>query len=362
MFISGIYSLQDEINHTESGLSTSAVDIDLNEYNQNNEPFSEDGKMVMPGDEISLIPRVNNLGIECYLKASITYTIDGEALNELDYITGEYSSWNKEGNYYYYDPVFQKETSIDLFNKVTIPNVSAETYQGKNLVLHIVVEAVQSKNFDRNWDNVEIKESIDRTYDINYDGESSVVYDHDTESHIKIRNNFFGNLGNMLPGDSISEEIEIKNTSRNKNKYYLRVNYNNLTDEELRLLEKITLTIKDINGNTIINSNLSVKDKHTLGIFNGGSGSKYIIELSLPPDIDNEYSKIFAKIMWEFSYDIISRHDNIPPNPKTWDLNFDLSIAIFLASALGFLIVLVVGSRDTDYIENNNKKGKRKEI
>ena len=42
MFISGIYSLNDEINKTESGLSTSAVDIEIKEYNQNNEPFDED--------------------------------------------------------------------------------------------------------------------------------------------------------------------------------------------------------------------------------------------------------------------------------------------------------------------------------
>ena len=67
MCISGIYSLADEMNQTESGLSTSAVDNEIREYNQNNEPFLEDGKIVMPGDEIILIPRINNLGIECYL-------------------------------------------------------------------------------------------------------------------------------------------------------------------------------------------------------------------------------------------------------------------------------------------------------
>ena len=142
----------------------------------------------------------------------------------------------------------------------------------------------------------------------------------------------------------------------------MRVNYNDLTNEELQLLEKIKLTIKDINGNVLVDSNLSIKDKHVLGTFASGQGSKYIIELYLPPDIDNEYSKLFAKIMWEFSYDVISRHDNIPPNPKTWDLKFDLSIAVFLLSALGFLIVLVVGSRDSDVIENKNKKGKRIKI
>ena len=91
MCISGIYSLSNEvINSTESTISTGAVDIELKEYNGSNEPFSEDGKVVVPGEDISLIPRVNNLGIECYLRAKITYTIDNETFNN------EYYLHNKE--------------------------------------------------------------------------------------------------------------------------------------------------------------------------------------------------------------------------------------------------------------------------
>ena len=84
MCISGIYSLSNEINDTETTLSTGAVEIELKEYNGNDELFSEDGKLVMPGEEISLVPRVNNLGIECYLRVKITYTIDCDEINEID--------------------------------------------------------------------------------------------------------------------------------------------------------------------------------------------------------------------------------------------------------------------------------------
>ena len=122
MFISGIYALQDEMSDVENGLSTSAVDIELKEYNQNNESFQEDGKKVMPGDEIGLIPRVNNLGIECYIRTKITYTINGDDFPIVDYITGNYSSWTKKDDYYYYGSILGKEESVDLFNKVLIPN------------------------------------------------------------------------------------------------------------------------------------------------------------------------------------------------------------------------------------------------
>ena len=132
MLISGIYSLNKEINTTEVGISTGAVDIEIKEYD-NTKPFEEDGIHVMPGDEIVLIPRVNNLGVDCYLRAKIDYIIDDDRFSEIDYIDGNYSSWTKRGNYYYYDSIFSKKSSVDLFNKVTIPNLTSE-YYGKTVV------------------------------------------------------------------------------------------------------------------------------------------------------------------------------------------------------------------------------------
>ena len=352
MCISGIYSLTDEMNKTESGLSTSAVDIEIKEYNQNNEPFQDDGKVVMPGDEIILIPRVNNLGIECYLRAKITYTIRDESFNVEDYINGNYSSWTKSGEYYYYDGVFDKEASVDLFNKVTIPNLSND-YYGSIIVVHIVVEAIQAKNFDGNWEGIEIKESVDRTYDIDYDGESSVIYEDNVHRHITLDDHFFDNLGNLLPGDSISEEITILNSSYDKNEYFVAIDYDNLSDEEKALLRSIKLKIRNSNGEELVSSNLEDKTRHSLGIYRKGGGDRLTIELSLPTDIDNDYSKLFTKIMWRFSYDVIS-HGNLPPNPNTWDLKFDLSIALFIASAIGFLVVLFAWKINNDDIEKNN--------
>ncbi len=354
MTVSGIYALNEELNQTESGLSTGAVDIELKEYNSNDEPFDEDGKGVLPGEEIILIPRVNNLGIDCYIRTKITYTIDGTLFNELDYIEGNYASWNKDGDYYYYASVLGKGESIDLFNKLVIPNVDFDAYQGKNVIVNIVVDAIQAKNFDGNWEGIEIKKSIDRTYNIDYDGESSVIYEDDTQHHITLDNNYFENLGNLLPGDSESENITISNNSKNDNHYYLAIDYGDLSDEELKLLGKIKLLIKDSKGNILVDSNLKDKSKHSLGYYESGKGDTLSIEISLPLDSDNEYSKLLAKITWKYSYEVINYHEE--STPQTGDLHFTLSIAVFLISALGFLIILFLGYRDTDDIEKNNRK------
>ena len=346
MCISGIYSLSNEIKTTENTLSTSAVEIELKEYNGSNEPFSEDGKIVMPGEDIELIPRVNNLGIECYLRVKITYTINNEKFNELDYIDGNYSSWNKEGDYYYYDSVLEKNGSIDLFRKVSIPDNLSNKYQGKEVKVNIVVEAVQEKNFDGNWDDVEILESINKTYDFDGSGSSTVIYENGTENHIKTDDGFFDNLGGLLPGDSVSEEITILNSSKNGNSYYLILE-NDLSDDEKKLLEEFKLVIKDSKGNEVLSTNLADANEHLLGTFEANEGDTYTVEITLPKEANNEVSKLLAKLKWYFSLEVITPGEN----PKTGDLKFDLSLTLFLFSALGFLIVLILERR---YKEKEN--------
>jgi len=355
MLISGTYCLSDEISKAESGLSTSAVDIEIEEFNQNNQPFDEDGKMVMPGDEIILIPRVNNLGIDCYLRTKIEYIINNEVFSVTDYIEGDYSSWDKKEDYYYYGSIFPKESTIELFHKVTVPNLTSE-YYGKVIVVHIIVEAIQAKNFDGNWEGVEIKKSIDRAYDINYDGESSIIYEDNTNQHITLNNRFFDKLGNMLPGDSVKEKINLLNRSTSKNEYYLSIDYDNLSSEELALLRKMKLLIRNQNEEIVIDSNLSEKNKHILGIYPRGQGENFTIEVSLPKDIDNDFSKLFAKITWRFSYDVLEQDNELAPNTGMGDFEFDTSITVFLISWLGLLIVLFLGKRESENIENNKKK------
>lgn len=354
MCVSGIYSLGNELNDTETTLSTGAVEIDMKEYNGSNEPFNENGKIVWPGDKISLIPRVNNLGIECYLRASITYTIKGEKYNELDYINGNYSTWEYKDGYYYYEPIFEKDDSIDLFNEVSIPDDLANKYQGSEVAVAIKVEAVQAKNFDGNWENVEIKKSVDRSYDFNNQGDSTIVYEDDADKYLSLDEDFFDSLGGLLPGDSVSEDVKILNSSEEEVKYYLSVESKDLTDEERKLLKNINLIIKTKDGEVLGTTNLLDTNNFLLGTYGAGEGDNLVLEVSLPKELDNEFSKILTKITWKFTLnetEEIPEEEKEEETPATGDFKFDLSITVFLLSALGFLVVLVLERKEAENIE-----------
>ena len=354
MSISGIYALTNEvINNTESTVSTSYVDIEIKEYNGDNTEFTEDGKNVMPGEDISLVPRINNLGIDCYIRAKLSYTINGREYDELEFIDGNYKNWTKDNGYYYYGSILNKNGSVDLFNNVHIPD-SLSSQDNSTIVVNIVVEAVQAKNFDgeiSSWNGVNVIKAVDRSYEVDPSGDSTIIYENDADKYIQISDNFFGNLGNLLPGDSVSETVTIRNNGRNKIDYYISLEYDDLTDEERNLLNNINLVIKKENGTILSESKLYNLNKILLGTYNLNDSENIIFEVSLPKELDNEFSKILAKVKWKFSVDLIDYSED-EDNPGTGKFITHWSIALFLFSALGFIIVLILEKRLNDDIEN----------
>ena len=111
------------------------------------------------------------------------------------------------------------------------------------------------------------------------------------------------------------------------------------------------LLIRKQSGEVIVDSNLREKDKHDLGIYASGKGDNFKIEVSLPNNIDNDFSKLFAKITWRFSYEDINKRNE--PSPRTGD-NINMSITVFILSAIGFLVVLFLWKIEAENIEKND--------
>lgn len=342
MCVSGIYAL----DSAQPTISTGAVDIDLKEYNNINEEFSENGRIVMPGETISLVPRVHNLGIECYIRTKITYTIDNTNYSISNYIDGNYKSWTKKGDYYYYEPVFNKNESLDIFTKVKIPDNLPNRYQNKKIIVNIIVDAVQARNFDGDWENTPIEKSINRTINPDDTESSTIIYENGTKKHITVSDNFFDNLSNLLPGDQKSEQVKLHNVSNKKNNYYLTIVHKNLTKKEKKLLKNINLVIK--NGNKTIKTNLYDANKILLGTYKKNQKDEFKFTIKLPKELDNEYSNLFAKIDWKFS---LKEEGNII-NPITGDFKIVLSMIMFIISAIGMIIIITL-------LKNINKEERK---
>ena len=349
--VSGIYALFDDvINNSESTISTSYVDIKLEEY-QNGEPYIKESEAVLPGEVVPLDTKIKNLGIDCYVRAKITYVINDIEYIESNYIGGDYKNWTKKDDYYYYDSILNQNDEISLFDTIQIPDEIINE-SGDKLVIHILAEAVQAKNFNGNWNGIEIKKSLDKSYSIDSDGKSEIIYENNADKYIDIGDGFFNNLGGLLPGDDIEDQIIIDNKSSNKIKYFLSIDTKNLTKEEIDLLGNVNIAVKKSNESELYNGKATKIDNLFLGEYNSDSNETINFTISIPSNLDNEYSKIAAKIIWVFSVE----DENNSINPGTWDLQFDWSISLFLFSAFGLLIVMIVEKREKDNIEKNKER------
>ena len=352
--ISGIYAITTIATASiENGLSTDAVNIELTEYGIDNEIYSEDPKNVAPGDTIALRPEVSNLGIPAYIRAKITYTDNYDQVDGLsdDIINGMSSDWIKKGDYYYYKNIVGTDEKIDIFESVTIPKDWTSEHDGQILNQHIIVEAVQSKHFEIDlasetpWGGLEIEECVDDSYKTDKISESSTLsieYENGAEKYVKVPDDFFDDLYQLVPGDNKKDSITIENSTQKEAEYFF---YTKSTEDKVKNM--ILIITKD--GKEIYNGSLYHSDKYSLGKLKPGEEQKIQFEIQFPKELGNSYSLLNTKLNWYFIVNYDGEISDGMINPDTGE-KIVYSFITFTISLTGFLLLL------TYYKKEKNKE------
>lgn len=175
MSVSGIYALDNQLNG-----KTNPVDIELDNYRdvtvEDVQPYSQG---VSPGQIIPFVPKVENVGTDCYLRVRFSYIND--ETNFLDYISGFAGDLVLHGDYYYVEPIFAAGRTIEFFQSIQIPwDAEVRAPDGK-LKIVIDAEAIQADGFEPDytledpWKGVVPTENDHIIYDIPDTGEISVI-------------------------------------------------------------------------------------------------------------------------------------------------------------------------------------------
>jgi len=356
MGISGIYAVTEQL--TNGQIITGGIDIDLQVFKINNEnkevKYIEDNKVVMPGEVVSFIPKVENKGERCYLRAKIFYINESIDINQ--FINGISSDWVKHGEYYYYGKTFDSGKTTKLFDSVQIPNNINEITNSKKIKLEITVEAVQEKNFtpdytkDDPWQGIVPTKSIRDKYDIDTTTNSkmTIKYENGASEDIIVSDDFFDNMKTIMPGDSYDSSIEIKNKDKKVAKYYLRFKY-----DEIALLKETILVITNKKGQIIYNGKIKDAKNIFLGEYKKNQGEKLDLKILVPEDMENQYENLSTKLEWIFKVEYdkeIDKKNNNKTNPQTGD-NINVAITMFILSSIGLIVVMVLEHRERKNIE-----------
>lgn len=353
MSISGIYALANQ--STNGALVTGIVDIEIQTFKLDNgqeTKYNDTNKTVIPGETVSIRPKVCNLAENCYVRVKVDY-ID-QNTNFLDYVTGFSDELEKHGEYYYYNRVLNTGETLKIFDTIKIPNNITKTSNNKTLKLEIVAQAIQEKNFEPDytagdpWKNVAPTECINSSFIINENkSKISIRYEDNTNNDVTVNNNFFEKMAASMPGDSFKDSVEIKNNNKYNTRYYLSIDTNGKIPEEKNLLNNVDITITNKDGKVIYKGKLLDINKTLLGEYTPNEYDKLNFTVSIPDGLGNEFAKLNPDISFVFSSENDNKNNNetTPSNPQTGD-KIEWAITIFLTSSIGLIVVMILGYRE----------------
>ncbi len=366
MCISGIYAFTNtQILNVKNEINTGAIKIELKEFTIKNGQelaYTDSETQVLPGQIISLIPRVSNIGDSSYVRAKLLYTSEDDSMIQIsdDNVEGMEESWVKKGDYWYYKNIVNPGESIDIFKSLRIPTDVPNEFQGKSINMNIIAEAVQANNFNPDfnssspWNDLEVASS-NTTYQadmVQINSNAIVEYENSANLYLDVPENFFSKLGHILPGDSISETVSINNKKETNIEYFVSTEkLDGVSENGLELLEKLKLKI--ISGNGVIYEGKLVDlDNVSLGTYTPKSESNFEFIITVPSELGNEYANIYSAIKWNFSVSEGEKEpekapekkpeEPKPESPQTGDTKFMIAIIVFVVSAIGLIIVLVL--------------------
>ena len=304
---------------TVSNVNTGVVNIEIDEFtldeNGKETPWV-DGVLVAPGSVISKIPYFTATGNDCYIRATIT--IDGlhkdaKPITHEDF-NGISEDWVKIGDYFYYKKPLKTKESIDFFHSFTVPqewgnNINPSNADDWDFSIDVTVDAIQADNFqpdfdgEKPWGDVEIKDSIHKDgYDVNiFTGSSETnmtIIIEDLDKIVVSSENFFEGFKTMMPGDELSDDIEI-NSKEN-----CKVYFSSTALKDVEFLEKLDFKVvvtQKGKDNVVYQGKLGDSlDKILLGEFKKGEKATVTFTVSMPSDLDNEYTLRDGSVKWTF--------------------------------------------------------------
>lgn len=174
----------------------------------------------------------------------------------------------------------------------------------------------------------------------------------------------FPNFKGVMPGDTLTQKITVKNDADNKVKVKIYIRSLGAHEDSVEFLSQLGLKVAKSEENEMAymfdaaaNETAQLTDWVCLGTLYSGGEVNLDVTLNVPTSLDNEFQSKIGYLDWEFMIEEFPVEEGDPKPPQTGDnSNMGLWFALMISSLAMLIILLVWRKKDKEDEESAVKR------
>ena len=156
----------------------------------------------------------------------------------------------------------------------------------------------------------------------------------------------FPNFKDVMPGDTLTQKITVKNDADNKVKVKIYMRSSGAHEDSAEFLSQLGLKVQKSGDNetaymfdAVADETAQLTDWVCLGMLYSGGEVNLDVTLNVSVELDNDFQKKIGSLDWEFKIEEFPVEDSDPQAPQTGDVG---NIAVWFALVIAAVSILII--------------------